>query len=511
MPSFKQMPMEPSQLTMFPVSVNDSISAEADVRLFSDAMDAIDWSVFDSEYSQTGCPAYPPRVLCKILVYGLSKGVRSSRALEDLVRNHRHYIFLAGGLTPDHSTISRFRKSRQDCLRLTYRNTVRMCAEAGLVLLNVTATDGSKIQASSSRRSLYKQKRIEREMAAIDRILAEVEEVDAAEDELYGSASGSEMPAELVDAKERKRKLQEIAKRLKESGRSSVSETESDCRIMKTTSGLRPAYNVQATVDSSEGVIVAADVIDAETDNEQLEGQMKQVEENTGLRPDVSLADTGYSDEATFKYLARSGQDALLPPHMHPQEKKRNDLFASKCFVRDQGKDVLICPAGRELAFRRTVSNSSGDYRVYTAGNCRDCSFCAECVTCKVKTSRSVQVSVVAEQRDLMLARLATPEGKELYALRQRIVERVFANIKTNMGLNRFLLSGKQGVASEIWLACMAHNLMIYVRKQASATVAAARTTIWRLRSTTLVDGRLSLSRKRWRIRPLAAQFCDSL
>jgi hypothetical protein len=232
-------------------------------------------------------------------------------------------------------------------------------------------------------------------------------------------------------------------------------------------------------VDSANGVIVAADVTDAERDNGQLGGQLRQVEENTGLSPDVSLADTGYSDEATYKYLAESGQDALIPPQRQPQEKNRKDLFASKCFLKHESKDILICPAGRELSFRRVVSSSSGHYRVYTASNCRECSFYAECVTCKIKTCRIVQVSIVAEQRDNMQERLTTPEGRELYALRQQTVERVFANIKSNMGLRRFLLTGKNGAASEIWLAFMAHNLMIYVKRLACDTTSLVRKTNW--------------------------------
>lgn len=475
MPNFKQMPMDPTQLLMFPSSVDESVPASADVRMLSEAMDALDWSGLEASYAATGCPAYPPQVLCKILVYGLSKGVRSSRTLEDLVANHKHYIYLAGGLTPDHSTISRFRKDKQQWLKDGYKNTVRMCAEAGLVLLNVTATDGSKIRANASKKSLYTEKRVDKEMLAIERILAEAEEVDKQEDEAYGSTSASQIPKKLVDARARKEKLKEIAKRLKESGCSSVSATEQDCRVMKTSSGLRPAYNVQITADSVHGVIVAADVIDAQTDNAQLEGQLKQVQENLGLRPDLALADTGYSDEATYKHLAESGQDALIPPIEQPQEKKRNDLFASKCFLPDIERDVLICPAGRELTFKRTVKNHSGHYKEYAAGNCRDCSFYAECVSCKARTCRRVQVSVVAQQRRAIIDRLKTAEGKEAYALRQQIVERDFANIKCIMSLDRFALRGKSGACSETWLACMAHNLMIFVRRAASAATRAAR------------------------------------
>jgi transposase len=331
-------------------------------------MENLDWSEMESSYSHTGCPPYPPKVLARILVYGLSRGIRSSRVLEDMALNHKHYIFLSGGLSPDHSTISRFRKDNAAWLRSAFKGTVRICAEAGCVLLRVAATDGSKAQSRASKRSLYDRKRLDREMAAIDQILAEAEETDRREDEMYGSSSGNSAPQELADAKRRKQRLEQIATRLKGNGRKRVSATEEECRVMKTTNGLRPAYNTQITVDSAEGVILAADVTNAETDHGQLEGQLKQVEENTGLKVDVSLSDTGYCDEETFNFLADSGQEALIPPQ--EQDRKSNDLFASKCFVREANRDVLICPAGRELRFRRTVSYSSGHYRVYTAGDC---------------------------------------------------------------------------------------------------------------------------------------------
>jgi len=149
MPNFKEMPMDPRQLMMFPSSVNESIPADAEVRILSEAMENLDWRELQSSYSYTGCPPYPPKVLTRILVYGLSRGIRSSRVLEDMVRNHKHYIFLSGGLTSDHSTISRFRKENEAWLRSAFGGTVRICAEAGHVLLKVAATDGSKIPGAS--------------------------------------------------------------------------------------------------------------------------------------------------------------------------------------------------------------------------------------------------------------------------------------------------------------------------------------------------------------------------
>jgi len=464
MPNFKQMPMTPTQVLMFPVSVDEAVPKDCDVRMLGEAMDLLDWSAFEASYSETGCPPYPPQVLTKILVYGYSKGIRSSRALEDTVKNDKRYIWLAGGLQPDHSTIARFRKDKQEELKDAYKGSVRICAEAGLILLNVAATDGSKIKARASKRSLFDRKRLEREMAEIERILAEAEEVDRQEDELYGTGSGNEVPEELADARKRKEKLEEIARRLKDAGCNSISSTDPECRVMKTLDGLRPAYNVQLTVDSAEQVIVAADVVNAQTDNGQLAGQLEQVIENTGMEPDVVLADTGYSDQETFKALSAADQEAIIPPKEQPQEKKRNDLFASKCFLWDGDRDVLICPAGRELTFCREVGCSSGKYREYRAFGCKSCSFYHECVKVEGKTGRAVQVSVVAAERQGMIERLKTPKGRELYLLRQQTVEPVFGDMKWNMGLSRFSLDGTEGAKSETWIVCMAHNLKIYGR-----------------------------------------------
>jgi len=473
MPNFKQMPMTPSQVLLFPMSVEESVPRDSDVRVLGEAMDLLDWSVFEAGYSETGCPPYPPKVLAKVLVYGYSKGIRSSRALEDAVKNDKRYIWLAGGLEPDHTTIARFRKEKASELRDVYRGSVRICAEAGLILLDVTATDGSKIKARASKKSLYDAKRVAKEMEAIDRIFAEAEEVDRREDELHGSGTGNEMPAELADAAKRKEKLQEIAERLRKTGRNSASSTDEECRVMKTTDGLRPSYNVQITVDTANQVIVAADVTNNETDKGQLPAQLEEVVENTGCSPDVMLADTGYSDERTYETLASLGQDALMPPRRQPREKKRKDLFASKCFLRDGERDVLICPAGRELPYYREVRCSSGRYKEYRAFGCRSCSFYDECVTVTCKTGRAVQVSIVAAERQAMIERLETPEGRRLYSLRQQTVEPVFGNIKANMGLSRFGLHGREGAQSETWLICIAHNLKIYARRR-GAPVACA-------------------------------------
>ena len=464
MPQFKQAPLEPSQIILFSVSVEDALAADCDVRPVGEAMDVLEWQTFEASYSETGCPAYPPREMCKLLIYGYSKGIRSSRALEEAAKYDVRFKWLLKGLQPDHCTIARFRKDHEPQLKAFYRATVRLCAEAGLVLLRVVATDGTKIRARASRRSVYGSDRLARETEAIDRILAEAEAADRAEEEREAQGAGGELPPELADAERRRRKLAEVAAQMQATGRKTAVASEPDCRVMKTSDRLVPAYNAQITVDGAHGVIVAAELTQQENDCGQLAGQLEQVADNVGCRPEMVLADTGYSDEGTFQALAEAGQQALIPPREQPQRATSQDLFSSKCFLPDEQRDVLICPAGRELSFRGVARCSSGSYRVYTAANCRDCSFYAQCVRVKSKRGRSVQVSVVEQQREAMRQRLKTPEGRALYRRRQEIAERPIAQIKSNLRFPRFGLAGFGGASAEFWLLCAATNLLTHCR-----------------------------------------------
>ena len=67
--------------------------------------------------------------------------------------------------------------------------SVRLCARAGLVLLKAVAVDGTKLRADVSSSSLYSAEQLSSEIAAIERILREAEEVDCQEDQLYYTAT----------------------------------------------------------------------------------------------------------------------------------------------------------------------------------------------------------------------------------------------------------------------------------------------------------------------------------
>jgi len=459
---FKQAVEDIKQVLLFATSVDDAIPADADVRVLSDAMDQLDWSGLESSYSSVGCPAYPPDVLTRILVYAYSKGVRSSRKIEELVENDKRYIWLAGGLKPDHNTIARFRKSKYEHLRELFSQSVRLCMEAGLVLLNVVSVDSTKIAARASKRSLYDAAQVYREMAAIDRILAEAEETDVAEDEEHGNGNGREIPEHLKDPASRRAKLAAIAKRLNEERLNKTSSSEPESRVMKVSGKLRPAYSLQAAVDSANQVIVAMELTQCANDAGKLPDMIRELETNTGLCADVVVADRGYSDEETFAWLDEVAQDAIVVPKEH-LGKRSNDLFSSGCFLPAEDADELVCPAGRRLTLRGEYQTGSGVYKQYGASGCRSCSFYRQCAGGK-DHSRRVNISSVEHLRQRMRDKVCSPDGKKLLSLRRQTAEPVFGQAKSNRGFDRFLLWGKSGATAESALTCLAHNLLKCVR-----------------------------------------------
>ena len=98
-----------------------------------------------------GGPPYDPRLMVKVLIYGYSHGITSSRALERRCHDDIAYGFLTAQQAPDFVAISRFRTRHAEAFKELFTQSLALCAQAGLVSLGRVALDGSKIRASASR------------------------------------------------------------------------------------------------------------------------------------------------------------------------------------------------------------------------------------------------------------------------------------------------------------------------------------------------------------------------
>lgn len=432
------------QMLLLPPSVDSFVPEDAPVRALSEIIDRLDCSALYERYRGGGAPAYEPRMLLKVLIFAYSLGIRSSRKIAQLLAYDLRFLFVSEMTRPDFRTLCRFRRGNLGAFTQCFKETVRLAQEMGLVLLEHTAVDGTKLEANAARRHIMNAQQIEKRLAAVEEriacILAEAEEADAAEDAQLGESRGDELPQELRTAQARKNRLEEAKEMLARKGGKNIVRTDPESRLMRTRAGWRAAYNGQAVVDSAHQIIVAADVIEEEADNAQLPPLLDQTRENCQKDPKVITADAGYWSVPTLYYLKDKELNAYIPN----SSASRTSQGPKPAYTYDPDRDVLRLRTGEELYFNRERFHRGKWYRIYR--KCRG-------------GRKEIWVPLDYQGAAAMRAKLETPEGKALYRLRQQIVEPVFGQLKSALGLHRLLLRGLCGARTEYLLACAAHNL----------------------------------------------------
>ena len=175
-----------------------------------EAIEELDLEPFYAAYRSDGhgAAAHEPKMMLTLLAYSYAVGERSSRGIERRCREDVAFRVICANQIPDHATIARFRVRHEGALAELFGQVLGLCAEAGIVEVAVLAVDGSKLEASASNHATRSYEQIAAE------ILAEAGRIDRAEDELYGSARGDELPEHLTTREGRRAWLREAKERL---------------------------------------------------------------------------------------------------------------------------------------------------------------------------------------------------------------------------------------------------------------------------------------------------------
>ena len=218
--------------SLFPASIEDYVPAESPVRAYDAFVDALDFGELGIELDscKVGNSSYDPRAMLKLLVYGYSYGVRSSRKLERETHYNLSFIWLTGGLKPDHKTIADYRRKHRAALRKVLKQCARLCLKLDLIAGNTLFVDGSKIRANASLSHHWTEDRCRKRLEKIDSRIEEIlSECDLADDQESGSGSLVAMQEELTDQQTLRRKVEETLKQLQADQKASVNTTDPDC------------------------------------------------------------------------------------------------------------------------------------------------------------------------------------------------------------------------------------------------------------------------------------------
>jgi uncharacterized protein YabE (DUF348 family)/transposase len=179
--------VDADQGLLLPPSLDDWLTAERLARLIAELVDEhLDLRPIRAAYTAgRAAPPCDPRLMVRILLYGYTTGVRSSRAIERKCVDDLPFRWLAAGAAPDYRAIARFRKRHLSALGHLFVEALALCRAAGMVRLGRVALDGTRVRDSASTRKVMSYVRMcetERFLAEeVWALLADAESIDEAE------------------------------------------------------------------------------------------------------------------------------------------------------------------------------------------------------------------------------------------------------------------------------------------------------------------------------------------
>ncbi len=439
------------QAQLFPASIEDYVSDDAPVRAYDAMIEAMDFKSLGIEINpdRVGNPTYEPRSMLKLLVYGYSYGIRSSRKMEREINYNLSFIWLMGGLKPDHKTISEFRRNNKAAITNVLRQCVRLCVRLDLIDGNTLFVDGTKIRANASIKNSLDKKECADLLTQIDKrietILSECERIDNQE-----ASHGSlvKMKEEYKDEKRLRRGISNALNELRED-KKSINTVDADCcGRMHSVHGAYAGYNLQSVVDGKNGLIVNTDVTSANNDIKQFAAQIEQAIDVLGKKCEVACADAGYAGIDELEKIDDKKITVVVPSAKQAEEKAEKDFDKEK-FRYDAASDCYVCKEGRVLPYRYThITKKAKIYRIKDPSNCRICRHFGVC-TMDDRTGRSVTRYLNEGLREKFKRIYNQPKYQAIYKLRKQMVELPFGHIKHNLKMDAFLMRGREGTIAE--------------------------------------------------------------
>ena len=440
-------------------------------RLVKEVVFSLDTEPIEATYSFLGQRTYHPKLLLSVLFYGYATGVRSSRKLAERCLSDHIFIYLMQCYTPDHRTISDFRKNNLKEIERYFVDIVRIFSTLGYTHIGKIYLDGTKIKGNASAKRTKDKAGFEKWLSEITGeiagILKEAEIIDNREDDRCKIDPEQEvLQKKLSDRTYLKSKIDEALEIMKEENREKINLTDRDANHMKSggSKDIRPGYNCQAVVTES-GIIVAGEAVTEANDRNQLKPMIEQTESNTQEKVKEVAADCGYGSYANYEYLEQREIDGYVPDSNFQQYKsgeyeKEENRYHYTNFEYDGATDSYVCPEGKRLAYWKTRTNKTEsrqwNHKVYKGTECGACQKRSLCTKAKV---RELLIDIREPLLQKMREKLLSDDGKTKYFMRHYIIEPIFGHLKFNVGYRNFLLRGLEKVRAEFKLMCIGWNL----------------------------------------------------
>ena len=447
-----------NQIALIPTSIEEVIDDDNEIRIIDLFVDSLDLAQLDFrlDYGENGRPAYHPSDLLKLFIYGYLNKVRSSRDLEKECYRNIEVMWLLKSLTPDHNTISNFRRDNNKAIRKVFRVTVQIAKNFDLIGGKLIAGDSTKLRAQNSKKNNYNKKKIARHLEYIDSKLEKYNQQLAEAD-----GDNKKIIQEQINRQnKRKDDYKKLDKHLDETGEKQVSTSDPDSRnIMIRNHISEVSYSVQTTVDAKHNIPIDYKLSN-QNDAKAMGGMLNRAVDILGHKEFTALYDKGYHNGAELKTAFELGVTALVGvPDLASSSRAPDPNYNVQHFEYDQENDVYTCPEGKQLTSNQTwytSTNTKARFKQYKTKACLSCKAKEKCTSAKngKLISRSEYQSYHEANKKLTL------ENHQLYKRRQAIVEHPYGTIKRQWGFDHIIT--KKGInmaAADVGLIFVAYNL----------------------------------------------------
>jgi transposase len=450
-----------NQINLFPVSLDQSIDPENEVRiidLFVDSLSIKDYG-FRMDFVENGRPAYHPTDLLKLFIYGYMNKVRSTRDLEKECKRNIEVMWLLKCLKPDHNTISNFRKDNKKAIRKVFRATVQIARHFDLIGGKLIAGDSTKLRAQNSKKNNYNQSKIDRHIAYIDNKLEEYTRALAEND----GDNQQIIQDEIKKQQQRKDNYRNIEKQLKESGEPQISISDPESRqIMIRNNITEVAYNVQSTVDAKHNIPIDYKVTN-QNDSKAMGNMIQRAKSILRTSEFTALYDKGFHTGSELKTAQELGVETIVAIPGVPSTSQAPDHdYNYEHFIYDKEADTYTCPQEQILTTNgswykeRTSSGNIIFFKQYKTKDCRYCDKRSHCT--RSKHARVIQRNEYAQYYERNY--INTREKEQLYKRRQAIVEHPYGTLKRQWGFSYILTKkGIERASSDVGFMFIAYNL----------------------------------------------------
>jgi hypothetical protein len=359
-------------------------------------------------------------------------------------------------IAPDHNSLWRFWRDNKGALRELFKQSVRLAMNAGLVGLALQAVDGTKIQALASSQTGWSKEQMDKLMTALDAELGQAEK-QLEEDGLSLEGGAYRLPQPLEQREALRAAVKAGLEQLEQDGRKHYHPQEPEARRMKC-EGRKPfAYNAQAVVDQSHGVVVAADITVEETDSNELVRMVEQAQQNTAASSAVlTVADGGYGSGAQVAEAAQRKLQVLLQPQDGGSHKAAG--YSARNFRYDAVAATVTCPQNKQLDYGGEARQKGQPVKRYRC-HIKECPVAHLCKDSKGRRVVEIWGHTAAVQE--MRQRLQSIEAQEALAKRGRIIERHFGHLKQHDGFRRWTVRGADNVRTQWALLNLTINLRV--------------------------------------------------